>query len=180
MSGSAHTLQFGDIHAKLVPLFQNSHSPLLDELVEARRETGHTLAEVFEVEVDAGEVVGHAGAIVPNVDVGAREGGREGGFVVDGHCGGHCRGLVLLGGGFGLRSEVMRPLCCCYPMDECKQTIGSANSIRLAEIFLSKALGSIQEHRQPGQPGHLILNLDTPHLPGAAHSIHLCLSQSSP
>lgn len=115
MSGSAHTLQFGDIHAKLVPLFQNSHSPLLDELVEARRETGHTLAEVFEVEVDAGEVVGHAGAIVPNVDVGAREGGREGGFVVDGHCGGHCRGLVLLGGGFWVAKRSDAPALLLLP-----------------------------------------------------------------
>lgn len=43
------------------------------------------LAQVVEVEIDAGELLGHAGAIL--VEMGAREGCAEGRFV--GHCGGH-------------------------------------------------------------------------------------------
>jgi hypothetical protein len=99
------TFKLGDIHAKGVALFQHALAAALDEVVEALRELGHSLAQVVEAEVDRGQGVGHGGRVGGVLRLGAGEGRAE----AAGCCwdGGHCwRGGVGYGRGARWRLNV--------------------------------------------------------------------------
>ena len=58
------TMEFCDIHAELISLFQYSSAPVLDESIKSCSELVHATAQIVESEVDAGQLVGHGRRIV--------------------------------------------------------------------------------------------------------------------
>jgi hypothetical protein len=58
------TVELGDVHAKLVALFQYSSSSSLDKCVKSRGKLVHATAQVVKAEVDRGQLVGHGRRIV--------------------------------------------------------------------------------------------------------------------
>jgi hypothetical protein len=57
-------MQLCDVHAELVPFFQYSPPPVLDESIEACCELVHAAAQVIEAKVYAGQLVCHRWDIV--------------------------------------------------------------------------------------------------------------------
>lgn len=78
----SRTLHLSQMTAELILLFQNTLSAFVEEVIKARCKACHALAQVLEVEVDAGKLVCHRGRIGRNV--GSRERGRERGLVCHG------------------------------------------------------------------------------------------------
>ncbi len=57
------TVEFGNIDAELVSLFQHMFTALCDKVIKPLGEAHHAVSQVFEAEVDGGETVGHGGRI---------------------------------------------------------------------------------------------------------------------
>lgn len=72
------TVEFCDVHAELIALFQHSPAPILDKCVESRCELVHAAAQVVEAEVDRGQLVRHGRRIVRRRAHGSAEGRFKG------------------------------------------------------------------------------------------------------
>jgi hypothetical protein len=57
------TVEFGNIDAELVSLFQHMFTAFCDKVIKSLGEAHHAVSQVFEAEVDGREALGHGGRL---------------------------------------------------------------------------------------------------------------------